>query len=125
MRSGKRAIFQSVPFPPAPKLIIPIQMKSCTDGTIALSEEAQGSKPILSESADFVNRDFCEFVYPNEVALRIGANLTLDMLRTLIALNPLTIFCLNDVSRLFFIHILQICAKVSINSAELLPIKWE
>ena len=74
------------PVPPAPSSFIPVQMKSCADGTIALSgaEDSQ-EKPLVPDAA---NRNFCEIVYPNGVTLRIGANLTLDMLRTLIALNP-------------------------------------
>lgn len=74
------------PVPSAPSSFIPIQMKSCTDGTISLS----GAKTCKQKSSepDAVKRDFCEIVYPNGVTLRIGANLTLDMLRTLIALNP-------------------------------------
>ena len=76
------------PVQPAPSSFIPVQMKSCTDGTIAFSREAQASNPNLLKSADAANRDFCEIVYPNGVTLRVGANLTLDMLRTLIALNP-------------------------------------
>ena len=107
LRSGKKVIFQSVPFALqwdsmspifivwkkqltpvslAPSSFMPIQMKSCTDGTLALSG-TQVSKQ-KSSVPNATNRDFCEIVYPNGVTLRIGANLTLDMLRTLIALNP-------------------------------------
>ena len=76
----------NTPAPPSPGSFIPVQMKSCTDGTIALSGKQVPEQK--SSVQDAANRDFCEIVYPNGVTLRIGANLTLDMLRTLIALNP-------------------------------------
>ena len=69
---------------PSPCSFIPVQMKSCTDGTIAFSHTSEQKSSV----PDAGNRDFCEIVYPNGVILRVGANLTLDMLRTLIALNP-------------------------------------
>lgn len=52
------------PTPQVPNSFIPIQMNTCTDGTIVLLGKAQGYKPNLSESTDVVNRDFCEIVYP-------------------------------------------------------------
>ena len=72
--------------PPTSSSFIPVQMESCADGTIALSG-TQVSEP-KSPMSDASHSIFCEIVYPKGVTLRIGSNLSSDMLRTLIALNP-------------------------------------